>query len=200
MQNQTSPHPVRGLMAWKTRDLMVTLTISLAIGIAFIPLNNIYTAVAAVNPIAGWAMSGFFALPQFFIGYVIRRPGTMLLYAFVSGTAWAMASPFGLFGLIASLIGGLMSESTQWVATRYRTYGRAQMVLWAILLAVFGILVAGVLFGGLIIAPVIAISAALASISTHIVAALLTPYLAVALARTGVVSGTAVGQQLQQDI
>jgi ABC-type thiamin/hydroxymethylpyrimidine transport system permease subunit len=197
MQAQT---PTRTLVAWKTRDLMVTLAISLAIGIAFIPLNNIYTAITAVNPIAGWAMSGLFALPQFFIGYVIRRPGTMLLYAFVSGTAWAMASPFGLFGLIASLIGGLMSESTQWAATRYRAYGPRQMGVWAVLLASFGILVAGVLFGGLIIAPIIAISAAVASIITHVIAALLVPSLARALARTGVLGGTVVGQELQQDV
>lgn len=192
--------PRRGMRTWNTRDLMITLAISLAIGVAFIPLNNLYAATAAINPIAGWAMSGLFALPQLFLAYIIRRPGSALLFAFIAGIAWALVSPYGLFGLIASLIGGLMAESTQWAATRYRDYGMSRMLLWALLYALFGILVSGVLFGGLLLAPVVAIPAALASIVSYLVAAWLAPRLALALARTGVLGGTALGRQLQQEV
>jgi energy-coupling factor transport system permease protein len=179
---------------------LITAAISLAIGVAFVPLNNIYTAVNAVNPVAGWAMSGLFALPAFFIGYVIRRPGAVMLYYMISGLTWALFSPFGLFGLFASAITGIMAESTQWVGTRYQRYETRPMLIWSVLYALFGILVAGVVFGGLLIEWVLAISAGLASIASYVLAGWLAPRLAQAIARTGVLASTALGQQHIRDI
>jgi energy-coupling factor transport system substrate-specific component len=190
----------RGLAAWTTRDLLVTLAISIAIGIVYMPLNNVYTAVNAVNPVAGWAMSGLFALPFFFIGYIIRRPGAAMLYALISGLAWATVSPYGLFGLVASVISGLMAEATQWVATRYTNYANRPMMIWAVLYASFGILVAGIVFRGLLIAPELAIPAALLSIVGYIVANLIAPRLADLVARTGVLSSTALGRERLQEV
>lgn len=116
MQQTTTPSSKtaqRGFATWTTRDLLITLAISITIGIVYIPLNNIYTAVNAVNPIAGWAMSGLFALPAFFIGYIIRRPGAVMLYALILGwhgrrcrpsvyLGWSPASSAGLWQSLRS--------------------------------------------------------------------------------------------------
>lgn len=74
------------------------------------------------------------------------------------------------------------------------------MVLWAVMYAFFGIVIAGVVFGRLLIAPELAISAALLSIVTYVLAALIAPRLADVIARTGVLSSTALGRERLQEV
>ncbi len=179
---------------------MVTLAISIGISVAFIPLNNLWAAINAVNPIAGWAMGGLFHLPLVFLVYVIRRPGTALLFSVVSGLTWALASPYGLFGMIASLIEGLLSEAALFLATRYRVYTVRTMVVSSLIFTVFAILVAGILFGGLMLEPVIAVSAAAVGLISYVIAGALGPVLAEQVAKTGVLNGTALGQQRQVEV
>ncbi|MGQ9902784.1 MAG: hypothetical protein ACUVRU_00310 [Anaerolineae bacterium] len=63
MMTSPAPQTKRRLADWTTRDLLITLAISSAVSVAFILLNNLSTAVNAVNPIAGWAMGGLFRIP-----------------------------------------------------------------------------------------------------------------------------------------
>jgi energy-coupling factor transport system substrate-specific component len=196
----TTVTPKRGIAAWTTRDLMIVLAMSIAIGIAFIPLNNIWAGLNAVNPVAGWAMSGLFRLPYVLIAYIVRRPGAAMLYQLVSALAWSFASPYGLFGLVAGLIVGLMAEVSQFIGTRYKNYETRNLMVWGLVDALLGILVSGVVFGGLLIAPQLAIPAGLLSIVSYIAATLVAPHLARIIARTGVLGGTALGRSTAQEV
>jgi energy-coupling factor transport system substrate-specific component len=192
--------PRRGLAAWITRDLMIVLAMSIAIGLLFVPLNNFWAGINAVNPIAGWAMSGLFRLPYVLIAYIVRRPGAVMIYQAISSFAWALASPFGLFGMVAGLIVGVMGELSQLIGTRYKTYETRNLVVWGGVDALLGILISGVVFGSLMIEPTVAIPAALLSIVSYIAATLIAPRLAMLIARTGVLGGTALGQLVQKEV
>lgn len=184
---------------WTTRDVMVAVAISIAMTIAFVPLNSIQTALFAISPVFGWAMGGLFRIPRVFIGYVIRKPGAILLFGLIVGLGATVASGFGLFALLAALADGLMAEVSTWIATRYRRFRDRDIALSSVLHAILVIIVAGIIFRSLFIEWPLAIAAAASAIITYVIGGLLATRLARLIAGTGVLRSTAFGATLGGD-
>jgi ABC-type thiamin/hydroxymethylpyrimidine transport system permease subunit len=78
-----------------------------------------------------------------------------------------------------------------------RVYTVRSMVMASLIFMLFSILVAGILFGVLMLKSVIAVRAAVAELISYLITGALGPVLAEQVAKTGVLNGTALGRQRQ---
>lgn len=183
--------PGRGWLAWSTRDLLITAVTGLVFGVLLSGLAFLYLALLLLGPLFQWGLLGPYFLPGFFMAYVIRRPGAALLVSIFYGLV-AIVTPLGPIALAAGAGLGLGSEIAIAIVTRYRTFSSWRMV------ATGGITAALLLLPTLphlldYLLPVTIGIITLTLLSCGI-AGILAKLLADAVARTGTLSGTALGQ------
>lgn len=128
---------------WRTVDVMVTVVIGVAVGVAFLGLSYLYffidPLVAAFKPASG-LLAGIWFLPAILAGAIVRRPGAALLAELVasfvemitggqwgyttmiSGLAQGLGVEVGLaifgyrrFGWGALAVAGMLASGFEWV-------------------------------------------------------------------------------------
>ncbi len=187
-----------GVFAWKTREIMVTVVIGLAFGLILIPATYAYIAIAAFGPLVQWSVVGFWFVSALFGAYVRRRPGTAFLVQFISQLVLVPFTPFGIAYLLSAVVYGIACEAGVALATRYRHFALPQMAaggaLSGLIVFLFGIVILQVLNFPL---PIVFGILALCLISGAL-AGIVGKLLADAIARTGVLSSTAIGQVAEE--
>lgn len=94
---------------WSTRDIMVTVMISLVLGVLYIPLTY-FTGWLMALPLLSGFISGIYKWPILMIVYIIRKPWAALLSAAVSFLVLVPFTPWGISVLIFIFTIGLPIE------------------------------------------------------------------------------------------
>ncbi|GAA1488417.1 ECF transporter S component [Brachybacterium sacelli] len=161
---------------FRTLDLLVTVLIGAAFGVAFLGYGQLYTLIgpltAAFKPAEG-LLAGIWFLPAVLAALIVRRPGAALLAEMVAsllemllGGQWGWGTAisgllqgggvelaFALFRyrrftLPVAVLGGILSGALEWVWERFAYYPEMSWPYALILLVLF-LLSGAVLAGGL---------------------------------------------------
>jgi energy-coupling factor transport system permease protein len=183
----------RGVAAWSTRELLTAAVLGIVFGVVLIPLNYIYLPLIALGPIVQWACTGPWHFPSFFATYALRRPGAGLLIGLLYSLILIPFTPFGVLYLLAGLVYGGTSELGMALTTRYRHFGWLRLVVGGMIANTLNFVISGALFQQLNFALPIIVGAFAASALSAAACAMLARVAADTIARTGVLSGTALG-------
>lgn len=187
--------------AWSTRDLLVTIVIGLAFGVLLIPVTWAYAGLLSAGGIFTRSiLGGLYFLPAAFAAYVMRKPGATLLASILS----ALPSMLGPYSLIVLMIGGLIGlvgEVFTWLLTRYRNFSISRM-LWLGMASGISVylLILGSMLRTTTFEPSILLIAAVVSAAVFAACSLVARYLANSVAKTGVLSNTALGETAADEI
>jgi energy-coupling factor transport system substrate-specific component len=199
---KTSTTGKKSKRTWSTRDLLVTIMIGLAFGVILIPVTWAYAGLLNLGGIfARSIVGGLYFLPAAFAAYVMRKPGATLLASILSALPPMLFSPYSLIVLIIGAMIGLVGELCIWILTRYRTFTLARLV-WTGLTS--GIVVYVLILGSLLRTTKFELSVVLLALVvsgvTFGACAIISKFLADSVAKTGVLSNTALGESRPDEI
>jgi ABC-type thiamin/hydroxymethylpyrimidine transport system permease subunit len=186
---------------WSTRDLMISVVIGLAFGVLLIPVTYAYAVFLSAGILSRALLSGIYYLPAAFAAYVVRKPGSILLVSLVSALAAMPFTPYGFIIIMVGAITGVIGELVTWLFTRYHNFNLGRFVLAGV---VGGFIEFGLILGSLrsteeLEMGILVVAFVLSAI-TFGLAAGLAKYLADAVARTGVLANTTLGQTKKDEI
>jgi len=185
------------LSRWTTRELIVTVVISVALGLIFMAYGILYLALAPLLGQVGiMLLLGFYYLTGILVPYIVRRPGTALLASFLAAaTELLVGSPFGIAAVWAGLVQGLGAEVV-FALRGWRDYRLPILMAAAVLSGVFAYVYEYFLLSYAVLEPTVQLGLFLVRIPSAVVlAGWLGKALGDALARTGVLRGLAVARQ-----
>ena len=179
---------------WKTRDLIVTAVIAVALGLIFMAYGVLYLALAGpLGQVGIMLLLGFYYLTGILVPYVVRRPGAALLSSFLAAFTELLAgSPFGIAAVWAGIIQGLGAEVV-FAARGWKDYRLPVLIVAAIASGVFAFFYEYVLFSYGQLSAAVQLGLFFVRMpSAAILAGWLGKVLGDALARTGVLRGMAI--------
>jgi energy-coupling factor transport system permease protein len=197
--NGTSTGRNKSLAAWSTRDLLVVAAIGAALGVALIPVTYLgLTLMATLGPFLYALSTSLSRVPSVMTMYVVRRPGAAVLGALVAGLVQVPFTPTGWVILVAFAFSGAACE-LPFLLTRYRRFGLPTLMISGAVAALLGLALQYVPFGYGNLALLVQLALILtAAAGGALITGGLAKLLADALAKTGVLSGYAVGQKRQE--
>ena len=191
----------RGLAAWTTRDLLVTAVIGIALGAAIlIPFVYLYAFIQGLGPLAVWALTGIPFLPSLFVAYVVRRPGAGIVGQLIAGLTQLPFTPLGLAYLISAIIRAILCEPLVALVTRYRHFSLGRIVLLGALTGALFFAVGGLLLRTVDFAPTIVATIGALAVGSCAISAVCAKYLTEAIARTDVLSRTALAGCVMDEV
>ncbi|MGP9694831.1 ECF transporter S component [Brachybacterium sp. AOP25-B2-12] len=166
----------RPLLKYRTIDLVVTVAIGVAFGVAFLGYGQLYTLLdplfAAFRPLVG-LLTGFWFLPAIVAALVVRRPGAALLAELIAACLEALLGGHWGFGTLVSgflqgggvelaflltayrrftlpvaMLGGVLAAAFEWVYERFAYYPEFSTFFGLMLLVFF--LVSGIVLAGVV--------------------------------------------------
>ncbi len=179
---------------WKTRDLIITAALSVALGILMVVWTVIYEGPGTALLTSGGAnlLYGVYFLPGILIPYIVRKPGAALLGSLLAAVVEMLATQWGLPGIIYGLLQGLGAEAV-FAARGWKNYDIVTLVAASILSMLFGFVFEYFQYSYSELAPVWQALYVLLRIPSCLVLTVwLAKALADALARTGVLRGMAM--------
>ena len=194
------PTKEKGLAKWSTRDLLITAIISIAF--AVILLGVAYLFILFIRPLGLLAQTlgqGIWFIPAIFMGYILRRPGAVIVSQLMMRIILVPISPYGWMELVGAFVVGVPIELVFW-ATRYRHYRLPVLMLTGIAAGSLRTVVAWVPYGLSELTSEFQITVIVLTIVSGALAGWLAKLLADAIAKTGVLSGYAVGQEHQEEV
>ncbi|WP_114854984.1 ECF transporter S component [Brachybacterium sp. YJGR34] len=123
----------------RTVDLLVTVLIGAAFGVAFLGYGQLYTLIgpltAAFKPAEG-LLAGIWFLPAMLAGLIVRRPGAALLAEMIAAVvSMLLGSQWGWGTAVSGLMQGGGVELA-FLLTRYRRFTLPVAILGGMLSAV----------------------------------------------------------------
>lgn len=161
---------------FRTIDLLVTVLIGAAFGVAFLGYGQLYTLIgpltAAFKPAEG-LLAGIWLLPGLLAALIVRKPGAALLAALIAavlemllGGQWGwgtavsgvlqgggvelafLLTRYRRFTLPLAMLGGVLSAALEWVWERFAYYPEMS---WPFAIAMLGcFVVSGALLCGVL--------------------------------------------------
>ena len=123
---------------YRTVDLLVTVLIGAAFGVAFLGYGQLYTLIgpltAAFKPAEG-LLAGLWFLPAMLAGLIVRKPGAALLAELIAAVmSMLLGSQWGWGTAVSGLMQGGGVELA-FLLTRYRRFTLPVAVLGGVLAA-----------------------------------------------------------------
>jgi energy-coupling factor transport system substrate-specific component len=182
-----------GWLAWSTRDILSMAAMGAAFGILLALLMYPYMLTVVLGPIVAWAWVGLYALPGFFIAYVLRRVGAAFLIAIIYALVMIPFTPYGPSMMLTGLVYAFMAEIGIAAATRYRNFSLFSMILGGVAAGIAMLIIYVIFWPESFQYPLpLVIGICLTTVVSSVIAAFVAKQLGDALARTGVLSGTAL--------
>ena len=184
------------LTRWTTRELIVTVVVSVALGLIFMAYGILYLALAPLLGQVGiMLLLGFYYLTGILVPYIVRRPGTALLASFLAAvTELLVGSPFGIAAVWAGLVQGLGAE-VMFALRGWRDYRLPILIAAAVLSGIFAYVYEYFLLSYAVLEPTVQLGLFLVRIpSAVILAGWLGKVLGDALVHTGVLRGLAIAR------
>jgi energy-coupling factor transport system substrate-specific component len=190
-----------GLKGWSTQDLLVTAVVGIVFGLLIIPIHMFIAYLEMLaGPIVSRSLVGVFFVPGLMALYITRRPGAAIIATLISSLVQVPLSPQAWAVLSLVFVNGIPME-LPFLVTRYRNYSTAMMVISGALVAIPNYVARAAVFGYLNLSPVVVIVAGVMTMaSAAFWGGWLSKVLADAIAKTGVLSGFAIGQAQQEEI
>lgn len=188
-----------GFRRWRTRDLLIIIVVSIIFGLILTALS--YTAMVAFifGPALQWVWNGFWIIAPIFIAYALRRPSAAFLTCVLCELVMFPFVPYSFLGLVRGIMYGLILELVIFFVTKYHSFSLVRMVLIG---AISGILiflgttaVVGPIMLGVSIldyTPWVLAGAILTISISSVICSILARLIANFVARTGVLSQTAL--------
>lgn len=185
---------------WSTRDLLVIAVISIVFAVIMVAVSYIFIVI--IRPLGllpRTAFQGLWFIPAVFMGYTIRKPGSVLISQLMIRLIAVVFSPFGWMELVGLIVVGIPIELV-FYAYGYKNYRVKILILAGISAGVVRTIVTWVPYGLSLLAPNLQILVVVLTIASGMFAALVAKLLADAIAKTGVLSNYLVGKEQQEEI
>jgi energy-coupling factor transport system substrate-specific component len=193
--------PRSGWLFWSTRDILLVAAIAVVFGLILAVLMYPYQITALLSPIIAWAWIGLYILPSFFIAYALRRVGAAALIALLYSLVLLPFSPFGPLVLLTGAMYAVGGEVAVALGTRYRSFSLLSMILTGALGGVVLLAVYWVFYpASFALALPLLIGVIAVTILSSTVSAVVAKLLVEAVARTGVLAGTALKSKDVQEV
>jgi energy-coupling factor transport system permease protein len=179
---------------WKTRDLIITAVLAVALGILMVVWTAIYEGpgTALLTSLGANLLYGIYFLPGILIPYIVRKPGAALLGSLLAAVVEMMFTQWGLPGVIYGLLQGLGAEVV-FAALGWKNYSLVTLMAASVLSMLFGFVFEYFQYSYSQLEPLVQAAYVLLRIpSALILAGWLGKALGDALARTGVLRGMAL--------
>ncbi len=176
---------------WKTRDLIITAVLAVALGILLIVWTAVYEGpgTALLTGTGANLLYGVYFLPGILIPYIVRKPGAAVLGSVLAAVVELLGTQWGLPAIIYGLLQGLGAEAV-FAARGWKNYSLVTLMAASIVSMIFGFAFEYWQYSyGELAVGVQALYVLLRIPSALILAGWLGKALADALARTGVLRG-----------
>jgi len=184
------------LKDWSTRELVVAAVLAVVVGVIFWGWGLLWSSAFQAVPFpASYSLVGLWMLGGLLVPYVVRRPGAALFGELVAAfVSMAMGNQWGILTMASGLVQGVGSEAV-FACYRWKRFGFPALYLAAALAGAFSILLDTFVYGyyAAYTWSSIGIAAILCIVSSVVLGGVLAWLLGEALARTGVLSGLAIG-------
>jgi energy-coupling factor transport system substrate-specific component len=189
-----------GLGGWNTRDLLVAAVIGIVFGLIAAPLVWLWSTLEMLTgPIGSRIIIGIFYTASLMAAYIIRRPGAAFLATFIFSLVQVPLTPYGWASLAMVVINGVPVELA-FAIVRYRRWSMPIMMTIGASVALLGFVAHAFMAGYLNLAPWVVVVSALVQIATGaFLGGWLAKVLVDSIAKSGVLSGYAVGE-VQEEI
>lgn len=182
---------------WKTRDLIITAALAVALGILMAAWTALYVgpATALLTDTGANLLYGIYFLPGILIPYIVRKPGAAMLGSVLAAITEMFFTQWGLSGIIYGLLQGLGAEIV-FGARGWKDYRLGILMLAAVVSAAFGFVYEYIQYSYYQLAPVVQIAYfALRIPSAMILAGWLGKVIGDALARSGALRGMEINRK-----
>lgn len=184
------------LKDWSTRELVVAAVLAVVVGVIFWGWGLLWSSAFQAVPFpASYSLVGLWMLGGLLVPYVVRRPGAALFGELVAAfVSMAMGNQWGILTMASGLVQGVGSEAV-FACYRWKRFSFPALYLAAALAGAFSILLDTFVYGyyAAYTWSSIGIAAILCIVSSVVLGGVLAWLLGEALARTGVLSGLAIG-------
>lgn len=205
MSSETKPiesvEKKKGFRAWTTRDLLVTAVIGIVFALLVSAVVNFgFVLWAATTPLVAVAVfNGAFVMAGMTAPYIIRRPGAAIISELITGLAMSPFTIFGFGAIAGRLMEGVVYE-LPFLATRYRRYDWLPMMLGGIIGGTAFFFMTMAVYGAQNLSTGFLVGLVLINMASCALGVYLSRKMGEALAKSGVLSGFALGQELQEEI
>lgn len=185
------------LSAWKTRDLIVTAVLGVALGILMIAWSALYLgpATALLGAEGAVILSGVYYLPGILAAYIIRKPGAALLASMIGAATEILGAAWGISTIGYGFLQGVGAEAV-FGARGWKDYRLRVLMIASLVSAIVGFPLEYWEYGYSQLAPVVQLGFFLLRLpSALILAAWLGKALGDALKSTGALRGLAIAKE-----
>jgi energy-coupling factor transport system substrate-specific component len=179
---------------WKTRELIVTAVLGVALGVLMIAWSILYLGpfTSILGEQGAVLLTGIYYLPGILVPYIVRKPGAALLASLVGAITEVLGAAWGLTAIGYGLLQGLGAE-VAFGARGWKDYRLPVLGVASLLSAVFGFPLEYIEYSYHQLAPATQVLLFLLRMpSALVLAAWLGKALGDALAKTGVLRGLAI--------
>lgn len=131
-QSAHQTHQPQARRGWRTIDLMVTVTIGVVFGVAFLGLSYLYyplTPLGTAFPPGLGVLAGLWFVPAVLAGAIVRKPGAALLAELLAAfVEMLLGGQWGYTTMISGFAQGIGVE-LGFLAFGYRRFGIAAIAL-----------------------------------------------------------------------
>jgi energy-coupling factor transport system substrate-specific component len=178
---------------------LVTAAIGIVFGLIAAPLVWLWSTLEMLTgPIGSRIIIGIFFAGPLMAAYIVRRPGAAFLATVIFSLVQVPLTPYG-WGTLAMIVTNGVPTEAAFAIARYRRWGMPAMMSIGVAVALVGFLAHAFMAGYFNLAPWVIIVSALVQIATGaILGGWLSKTMADAIARSGVLSGYAVSETLEE--
>lgn len=185
---------------WSTRDLLITAVMSLVL--AFLSIFLTFFSTIVVMPlgvIPVLAVHELLSIPALLVAYIIRRPGTAILSQTIIAVVSIGFNTWGWLNLAVIVTRGIPLE-LPFLITKYRKYNLTVLISSITLTGVVSYLALWIPLKIYLLNLNFIILGAIVTIVTSIIYGVFTKVIADSIAKTGVLSNYAIGQNTDEEI
>jgi energy-coupling factor transport system permease protein len=186
------------LQRFTTGEIVILAVLGVVLGVGGTPMAILFRLLNSAGGEAGWALassiSGWFYLAGVLGGYIVRKPGAATLCEVISGAGQVLSgNPNGVIVLYLTFAQGFGAD-LGYAIFRYRAWGAVPVILAGILSFPLAY-VADAIFAGIPLMGPSFLVAAVIRIISGAVFALIGVGIITAVARAGVLRGTALDRE-----
>ncbi len=139
---------------WKTRDLIITAVLAVALGVLLVPYSALYVLVEGVlGQVGGMILLGLYYLAGILVAYIVRRPGAATIASVLAGLVeMLLGSPYGIDSVWLGLVQGLGAEVV-FAAAGWKDWRLLILAIAAVMSGVFGLSLSTSSYGYFELAP-----------------------------------------------
>ncbi len=178
-------------MAWTQREIVVAATIGVVFGIVYLAWVQLWLiAQGLIGPLSLDIFFGLWCVASIVAAYAVRKPGAAFFAEVVAAIAEvATGNPAGLILIVTGVVQGAGAE-LPFALTRWRRYDWPVLVAAGVSAAIFSFVYTWIRFKyGALDAGLLGVMFAIRVASAILLASVLGRWIAISLARTGVLDG-----------